>query len=75
MYGYPPYNYGRPLPRMHLCPGCGMQTPYGYSCGGCSMAWDPATFLLMELEAEFVEEVVEEVFDDGVTYDGDYDSW
>lgn len=80
MYGYNP-GYGRPGPRMHLCPGCGCQVPFGMACGGCYAPWDPTTFLLMEMEAEIVEEVVEEVFfDDGfgggdVYYDDGGGGW
>lgn len=61
MYGSPPYHYGPPPRRMHLCPGCGMQTPYGYACGGCYTPWDPTTFLV----AELIEEVIETEFFDG----------
>jgi hypothetical protein len=87
MYGSPPYNYGPSPRRMYLCPGCGMQTPYGYACGGCYTPWDPTAFLVAELIEEIienevfdgphiVEEVVVEDYDTGGGdgyYDGGYD--
>jgi hypothetical protein len=78
MYGYPPYNYGRPMRRMHVCPGCSMQVPYGMACTGCYMPWDPTAFLVAEMIEEVAEVIVEEEiiedFGGGGYYDGDYDA-